>query len=111
MTPHLATTSSHGYYCGMRRVRPNISKEEFARRGEQLFQHDIQSLVQGRDLDDFVAIDITTGQFEVGPDEMDVTDHLRARLPDAHIWLRRVGPRPVRYFGPQHSTGCKIAVL
>jgi hypothetical protein len=72
---------------------PRYSKEEFSRRGEAIFQRDIRSTVENRDPNDFVAIDIETGEFEVDSDELAAMDRIHKRIPGAQVWLRRVGSR------------------
>jgi hypothetical protein len=47
----------------------------------------------------FLAIDIETGEYEIDANEMAACDRLEARVPDAQIWLRRVGSRFARRFG------------
>lgn len=42
----------------------------------------------------FAAIDIETGAYEV-----DADDRLRARVPEAQIWMVRIGSRSVHRFG------------
>ena len=78
---------------------PRYSKEEFAKRGEALFENEICSTLKGKNPRDFVLIDIETGEFEVDPDEDAASDRLTARVPDAQIWMRRVGSRIARRFG------------
>ena len=46
-----------------------------------------------------VAIDIESGAYEVDEDELTAFDRLRARVPQAQIWLVRVGSRYVHRFG------------
>ena len=72
---------------------PRYSKEEFSRRGEAIFQRDIRPVVEKMDPRDFVAIDIETGAFEVDKDELAAMDRIHKRVPDAQVWLRRVGSR------------------
>jgi hypothetical protein len=78
---------------------PRYSKEEFARRGEEIFERQIRPDVVGRDTYDVVAIDIETGAYEVDPNEDAAADRLTARVIDAQIWVRRVGSRYIRRFG------------
>lgn len=80
---------------------PRYNKEEFARRGEEIFARDILPHLKGEDEDKFVLIDIDSGDFELDCDEMAASDRLFARRPDAQVWFRRVGSRPVRRFGPR----------
>jgi hypothetical protein len=81
------------------RKPPRIPKEEFARRGENIFQREIEPALSGRDPRHFVAIDIKSGAYEVDPDEEAATDRLLERVPNAYIWLRKVGSPYARHFG------------
>ena len=80
---------------------PRYSKEEFARRGDAIYDRDIGPRFEKEHRDEFVAIDIETGEFEVDADEMAATDRLLARIPDAQIWFRRIGSKFARRFGPR----------
>ena len=78
---------------------PRYSKEEFRKRGEAIFENKICSRLKGRNPRDFVAIDIESEEFEVDESEMAACGRLRDRIPDAQIWLRRVGSPYARRFG------------
>jgi hypothetical protein len=78
---------------------PRYSNEEFRKRGEAIFEKEIHKRVKGRNPRDFVAIDIETGDYEVDESEMAACGRLRDRIPDAQIWLRRVGSPYARRFG------------
>ncbi len=85
----------------MASTRPRYSKEEFARRGDGIYERDIQPKLEKNQEGQFVAIDIETGSYEVDPSELAASDRLRKRLPDAQVWLRRAGSRYARHFGPR----------
>lgn len=86
----------------MAAIRPRYSKEEFARRGDEIYERDIHSQLGPDDEGKFVVIDIETGAYEVDRDEIVASDRLLARRPDAQVWLRRVGSRYARRFGALH---------
>lgn len=86
-------------------TRPRYSKEEFARRGDALYEGDIRPLVEEGNEGKFIAIDIETGAYEVDGDEVAASDRLLARVPDAQVWLKRIGSRYVRRFGPRPQPG------
>jgi hypothetical protein len=80
-------------------TRPRYSKEEFARRGDALYEREVRPTLGATDAGKFVAIDIETGAYEVDVDEQAASDRLLARCPGAQVWLRRAGFRSVRHFG------------
>jgi hypothetical protein len=88
-------------------TRPRHSKEEFARRGDATYDGAIRPLVEKGNEGKFVAIDIETGAYEVDVDELAASDRLLARVPDAQVWLKRIGSRYVRRFGPRPQPGTR----
>ena len=84
--------------------KPRHSKEEFARRGDTIFEKEIRPQLKNEKKSDFVVIDIETGAYEIDADEQTACNRLRQRIPDAQIWLRRVGSRYARRFGGRGSS-------
>ncbi len=78
---------------------PRYSKEEFARRGNEIYESQVRSQVEAGNHGKIVAIDIETGDFEIDSSEIAACDRLEARHPDAQIWMVRIGSRHVRRFG------------
>jgi hypothetical protein len=79
--------------------RPRYSKEEFARRGDALYDRHAATL-QGKGHDgEYVAFDIESGEYEVAADDFAATARLLARVPDAQVWLARVGQPYVHRLG------------
>ncbi len=79
--------------------QPRHSKEEFAQRGDALYEAQIRSQVEEGNHGKIVAIDIETGAFEVADDILPATDRLFERFPDAQPWIVRIGHRAVDRFG------------
>ncbi len=79
--------------------QPRYSKEEFARRGDEIYESQVRSQVEEGNHGKIVAIDLETGAFEVDAREIAACDRLEARHPDAQIWIVRIGSRHVRRFG------------
>jgi hypothetical protein len=79
--------------------QPRYSKEEFAQRGDSLYESEIRSQVEEGNHGKIVAIDLETGAFEVDASEIAACDRLEARHSDAQIWIVRIGSRYVRRFG------------
>jgi hypothetical protein len=80
-------------------TQPRYSKEEFARRGDEIYQSQIRSQVEEGNDGKIVAIDIETAAFEVADNTIDATDRLYDRYPDAQPWVIRIGHRAVYRFG------------
>jgi hypothetical protein len=83
----------------MRSVKPRYSKDEFARRGDALYEKDILPKLKAKDVGKFLAIDIETGAYEMAADEMKAGDKMLARIPDAQIWMVRIGYASTHSFG------------
>jgi hypothetical protein len=75
------------------------SKEEFARRGNEIYEAQIRPQVEEGNHGKIVAIDIETGAFELAKDTMTASDKLLERYPDAQIWRVRIGHKGVHRFG------------
>ena len=79
--------------------RPRYSKEEFKIRGEAIFAANVFSKLKKKDHGRFAAIDIETEEVEIAATEVTACHRLRARVPDAQIWLVRIGSRYLYSFG------------
>jgi hypothetical protein len=75
------------------------SKEEFARRGNEIYESQVRPQVEQGNHGKIVAIDIETGAFELAKDSLTASDQLLARYPDAQIWFVRIGHRAVHRIG------------
>jgi hypothetical protein len=88
-----------------RKVKPmtvrqlRYSKEEFAQRGDEIYEAQIRSQVEEGNHGKIVAVDIETGVFEVAKDSLTASDRLLEQYPDAQIWFIRIGHRAVHRIG------------
>ena len=80
-------------------TRRRYPKEEFARRGDALYENEVRPQLKPDDEGKFVAIDIEDGTYEIDVDELEACDRLRARVPEAQMWVVRIGSRFVHRFG------------
>ncbi len=78
---------------------PKYSNEEAARLGNSIYERDIRPKMTDADHGKYVAIDMDTGEWEMDADEMLAGDLLLGRLPEAQIWMTRVGYGYIRSFG------------
>jgi hypothetical protein len=68
-----------------------LSKEEIARRGEQIYEQQIRSQVESDFDGKVIAIDVETGEYEIDDYSFPAADRLRARCPDALVYAKRIG--------------------
>ncbi|ELS04542.1 hypothetical protein Xen7305DRAFT_00042760 [Xenococcus sp. PCC 7305] len=79
--------------------QPLYSKEEFARRGDEIYESTIRPQVEADNYGKIVAIDIETGTFAMADDTLAASQELLAKCPHAQTWVVRVGHRAVHRFG------------
>ena len=89
---------------------PLYSKEEFARRGHEVYESQVRSQIEEGNHGKIVAIDIETGAFEVADDSLTAAKQLLIRFPDAQIFGIRIGHRAVHRFGFR-SPSCRVRSL
>lgn len=75
--------------------QPRYPKEEYARRGNEIYESQVRSQVEEGNHGRIVAIDIETGAFEVANTTIEAVDRLYGRVPDAQPWVIRIGHRTV----------------
>ena len=67
------------------------SGEDVARLGKAIYHKLHPQLESGDNVGKIVAIDITSGDYEIGDDVLVVSDRLKARHPLAEMWAERIG--------------------
>ena len=84
---------------------PRYSKEEFARRGQEIYDRDVRPTLRPEDDYKYVAIDIETEEFEMDPDDYTASKRLRDRIPDSQTWMMQVGQRAAHRMGARFIFG------
>ena len=72
-------------------IEPRHTAEEFKAWGDRIYEEQIRPGLAPGDQGKFVAIDVEGRGFELAQRELDACLALRDRIPDAQIWLKRVG--------------------
>jgi hypothetical protein len=91
----------------MSALQPRYSREEFARRGDELYERVVKPMLQPSDIGKSVCIDIETGDFEIDADEVAAFDRLFAKNRDAQVWVTQAGSHYARRFGPSRRVRSK----
>ena len=79
--------------------QPRYSKDEFARRGNEIYESQVRQQVEEDNYGKLVAIDIETGSYEIADTPIAAVDLLYERYPDAQPWVIRIGHQSVYRFG------------
>lgn len=82
------------------RRRPRFSKDEFMRRGRELYER-LRPQIEEGNRGKVVAIDLETGTFEVAADTLLASERLLARCPNAQTWFVRIGFDDLFRIGPR----------
>ena len=74
------------------------SRQERLQRANAAYEKFEPKLLPG-DTGKLVALDLDSGHYEIGTDELETIHHLRARRPAATAWMFRVGSASVHRIG------------
>ena len=85
----LAQHNLYKYVLHMAKLR--YSPDELGRRGDLLYEREVEPRATPEQIGQVVAIDVDSGDYEIAPDTIAAAHRLFDRKPDAQIWLRRVG--------------------
>ena len=81
------------------------TRDEFARRGQEIYERDVHPSLRPDDDGKFVAIDIDSGDYQADRDDYAATEGLLARRPGAPIWLTQVGQPAAYRLGARSAQG------
>ncbi|MEJ7842997.1 MAG: hypothetical protein WKF95_14635 [Rubrobacter sp.] len=70
--------------------------QRVARHGKDLYERNIRSEVEPKHEGRFLALDVESGDYEVGDHALPTSTRLRERKPEAVLYLMRVG-RPAAF--------------
>jgi len=65
--------------------------EELARIGGDIFDRRVRPVLRPEDDGKFVAIDVSSEEYVIDPDDYAAVIRLKARVPTADVWLARAG--------------------
>jgi hypothetical protein len=85
--------------------QPRYSKEEVARRGDDIYERQVRAQIEAGNHGKIVAIDIETGASAIGDTVLAAAHRLRAQHPAAEIWFVRIGHRALHRIGLRVAAG------
>ena len=84
-------------------TRVHYTSEDVVARGKEIYQQQIQDKVEPIHNGKFLSVDIETGDYEIGTDDLTPSMQLLAKRSDAVIYSLRIG------FQAAHRMGFKIS--
>lgn len=75
---------------------PGYTTEEVARLGDEIYERDIRRRVEPEHAGRFLVLDIRSGDYEVADEDLDASEKLLERRPEAILYGLRVG-EPAAY--------------
>lgn len=83
---------------------PGHTTEEIARRGREVYEREIRRAVEREHRGRFLVLDVESGDYEIADDDLDASERLLERRPDALLYGLRIGEgaayRIGGHFGP-----------
>lgn len=79
------------------------TRSEIIERGQQRYERDIRPKVEVHS-GKMLALDVDSGEYALGDDSITAFDRLKAKLPNATVYLMRIGfPAAVRLGGRRRT--------
>ena len=73
--------------------KTQVPLKEIAERGWEIYLREIRPRVIDEHRGEFLVVDVESGDYEVDKDALEASDRVRARHPDGHRYLIRIGYR------------------
>jgi hypothetical protein len=69
----------------------NRTLQELSRLGTEVYERKVRSRILPQHHGKYVAVDVDTGEFEIDANDLNAIQRLKARMPNAEIWLMQAG--------------------
>ncbi len=79
--------------------KPQLSAEETARRGDEIYERQIRAQVEAGNYGKIVAIDVETGAYALEETALAASRRLQAQQLSVEVWFVRVGHRALHHIG------------
>lgn len=83
--------------------RQGYSREEVAARGKAIYEERIRSSVEPEHVGEFLVIDVDTGEYEMGADDVAVMKRAAAGRPVNSLYGMRIGYRTMGRIGARRA--------
>jgi hypothetical protein len=83
---------------------PGHTTEEIARRGREVYKRGIRHEVEGEHRGRFLVLDVESGDYEIADDDLEASERLLERRPDALLYGLRIGEGAAYRIGGRFGT-------
>lgn len=70
---------------------PGHTTEEIARRGREVYEREVRHEVEPEHRGRFLVLDVESGDYEIADDDLDASERILERRPDALLYGLRIG--------------------
>ena len=70
---------------------PGYTTEEIARRGREVYEREVRREVEPEHRGRFLVLDVRSGDYEIADEDLDASERLLERRPDALLYGLRIG--------------------
>jgi hypothetical protein len=70
---------------------PGHTTEEVARRGREIYEREIRATVETEHAGRFLVMDVRSGDYEIADEDLEASERLLARRPDALLYGQPAG--------------------
>ncbi|HZL33916.1 MAG TPA: hypothetical protein VFC78_01320 [Tepidisphaeraceae bacterium] len=68
-----------------------LTPQEIARQGEEIYERQIRRRVESAHKGQFLVVDVLTGDYEIGDDDLTISDRALAKTPTAVLYGLKIG--------------------
>lgn len=79
--------------------RGGLETEEVVRLGREIYEREIRPHVESSRDGELVVVDVTTGSWEIDPDDVAASERALSKNPEAVLYFARVGRRAAYRIG------------
>ena len=84
---------------------PGYTTEEIARRGREVYEREVRREVEPEHRGRFLALDVRSGEYEIADEDLDASERLLERRPDALLYGLRIGEGAAYRIGGHLGSG------
>lgn len=87
---------------------PGHTTEEIARQGRQIYERELRGEVEPEHSGRFLILDVQSGDYEIADEDLDASERLLERRPEAMLYGLRIDEEAAYRIGGYLSAGIRV---